>query len=273
MIETVKAALTVTEALIKKTERSIDPNLTGTLIKPPKGKTSRPYYKYQKIINGKPRRFYLGKKDSAKLRRFVENQFRIKRLELLKANKFVLEDFLAGYREYGVSEVYNLLSGAYSELPRVAFVDRRFQEIWDWAHEPYEKNLRKYPNAVNKSKLGERTRSKGETILHNEIIARGIPFRYDGLLVLEDIDGTEVDRYPDYLFLCYDGSMIAIEHLGRLDRMGYALETAEKLRVYLLNGFVLGVNLFLTSDDKDHGMDSQVADNILALVERRFYGL
>ena len=45
------------------------------------------------------------------------------------------------------------------------------------------------------------------------------------------------------------------------------------MRIYLLNGFVLGVNLFFTSDDKDHGLDSQVADNILALVERRFYGL
>ena len=224
-----------------------------------------------RTIDGKRRRFYLGVKGSEKLQKYVGNCFRKERLAILRSNKKCLERFIRDYEDYSVSSVYARMPGAFAELPKESFVDDRFKELWDWAHEDYKRNPKPFSRSVNIACDGTRVRSKGECVLYNECTAACLPFRYDGLLELWDERGRLCEFYPDIQIQCYNTKLIIIEHLGMLDDPDYAATVAKKLRVYLHNGFILGKNLFLTSDDKDGGLDSEVTERLIETIKEMFY--
>jgi hypothetical protein len=151
------------------------------------------------------------------------------------------------------------------------FVDERLEELKAWAAENYEQNTHKYSEAVFYACDGTRVRSKGEVIIYNLLYAIGIPFRYDALIYVTDDWGRRIKISPDFLIQCYDGTFIIIEHLGGLKSPDYCSSFATKCRQYLNEGYVLGENLFLTSDDKSGGIDAEAVAAIIDLVERRFY--
>ena len=77
---------------------------------------------------------------------------------------------------------------------------------------------------------------------------------------------------PDFVIRCLDGTIIIIEHLGRLHDLRYAMNFAEKCNWYIQNGYVLGKNYFVTSDDVNGGTDSRAILKVVEKVERLFYG-
>ena len=150
--------------------------------------------------------------------------------------------------------------------------NKRYEELKAWANAPYEKNPFPFPEAENYAKDGTRLRSKGECIWYNLLQERGIVFRNECKMVFWDKEGNEKVFYPDFLIQCFDGTLIIIEHLGKLGDLGYAIKFGEKCHYYLLDGYVLGRNFFVTSDDKHYGTDSAIIAQTVAHIERLFYG-
>lgn len=118
----------------------------------------------------------------------------------------------------------------------------------DWEREPYEKNT-KYPEQLTvPTKKGEMVRSKSEGLIADEMLSEGIAYRYECKLIL---DGVEL--FPDFTIKSRRNQRLIIwEHFGRIDDPKYVAKTARKLRLYLDNGYIPGVNLIMTFEDKKH---------------------
>ena len=65
------------------------------------------------------------------------------------------------------------------------------------------------------------------------------------------------------MILCFDGSLIIVEHLGMLDKEDYLLNTFRRIHLYLINGFKLNKNLFLTADHAKGKIDAQAVDELV----------
>ena len=119
---------------------------------------------------------------------------------------------------------------------------------------------------------GTRMRSKGECIWYNLLRGRGILFRYDCAVTFVDQYGKQKTWCPDFVILCFDGTIILIEHLGGMGDLSYAMDFGEKSYWYFQEGFILGKNYFVTSDDPDYGTDSQMIARHVDRIEEMFYG-
>ena len=82
----------------------------------------------------------------------------------------------------------------------------------------------------------------------------GLDYRYE-----YPIEGhrTPGIRRPDFTFFDTEEHPILWEHLGMLNDPDYRARWNAKLAWYEDNGFTQGVNLFISRDEADGGLDSQ----------------
>jgi hypothetical protein len=104
---------------------------------------------------------------------------------------------------------------------------------------PYAEHL------VHRTSRGELVRSKSELAIANHLFNIKLDYQYE-----RELRGTvDPDRLrPDFSFIDDAGDVIIWEHLGMLDRPGYAEGWDWKRRWYARNGFELNRNLFTTSE-------------------------
>ncbi len=104
---------------------------------------------------------------------------------------------------------------------------------------PYAEHL------IHRTLRGELVRSKSELAIANYLHSIHLPYLYE-----RELQGTiDKDRLrPDFSFIDDAGDLILWEHLGMLDRPGYAEGWDWKRAWYARNGFELGKNLFTTSE-------------------------
>ncbi len=119
---------------------------------------------------------------------------------------------------------------------------------------PYVENL------IHKSNDGTFVRSKSEVIICNLLAEEGIEYEYERRL--ETKDGW---RLPDFTFIDPAGELIILEHLGMLHKPAYRKDWEKKKKFYEEQGFIEGVNLFITVDDEKGGIDSQsIKDGVIS---------
>ena len=94
---------------------------------------------------------------------------------------------------------------------------------------------------------------------------------YHCLMPFKDQNGRIRELSPDVLIQRFNHQFVIIEHAGMLSDPGYAMRFGEKCHIYLQNGYVLGKNFFVTSDDKYGGTDSEAIYQVALEVERLFY--
>ena len=242
----------------------------GVLILQPNG---RHLYAYERVkVNNKPKKNYLGTLDSPPVREIFSVRLNSDRLKRLKKNRRLLQKLAQEYQDDSFEELVSDMPRAYQKVARANCFDQRYEELRAWANANYPKNTYPFPRAEIYAKDGTRLRSKGECIWYNLLQERGILFRNDCKMVFRDDKGNEKILYPDFLIQCYDGTFIIIEHLGKLGNLGYAIDFGEHCHWYLLGGFIFGKNLFVTSDDKYYGTDSQMIEKMVDQIEQLFYG-
>lgn len=230
-------------------------------------------YCYQSIYENGKRvdKRYLGSPDSDAVHEYCSLKYREELLRRLLRNRELLKRVESSITDYDPVSVYTALPAACRRASSEAYIDERYEELKAWARD-HQKNGAPFPKASNFAEDGTRVRSKGECIIYNLLLERGIPFRYDSLLTIDDEHGFSKTLSPDFLIQCYDGQFVIIEHLGWLGDKTYALDYGEKCYWYLLKGFVPGKNFLVTSDDRDGGTDSGAAAAVIAKVEQLFWG-
>lgn len=229
------------------------------------------YYYLCITKNKKKKRLYLGKANSPELKRAVSVFFKKAHLEILKHNKEVLEEAINNLWDDSVSGIIGHLPRVCREVCREGFRDPRLEELKAWASADYPKNTYPLSESANYAKDGTRVRSKGEALWYNLLLEAGIPFRYECKITVVDENGWEVELCPDFMIQCYDGTMIIIEHLGGLKSAKYRSDLTAKLYYYQKEGYVIGDNLFLTSDDADHNTSSEMIARKVQEIEKMFY--
>ena len=221
--------------------------------------------------DGNAAKQYLGTTDSETARLFVRNRFlREKRKRLIKDQKLI-EKMMREYQGYSYEEVMAALPASYKTIANEDFNNQRYEEIKQWANAEYEVNNTPFPKAGIDARAGRRVRSKVEGLLLNLLIERGIPFRYDSIMTFTDQYGNTKDLSPDVVIQCFNRLLVIIEHAGMFSDPRYAMAFGEKLYWYLQDNYISGKNLFITSDDRNGGTDTQAILQVVLQVERLFY--
>ncbi len=230
-------------------------------------------YCYENLpgTDGKPQQKYLGTPDSEAARALVKSKFLQEKHRRLMANHELLGEMARRYQDCSFDGVMSALPEKYRAVAFEDFNNERYEELKAWASADYEKNAAPFPNAKIYSQTGERMRSKGECLHANILCGFGVVYRYDCVITVTDTFGNTKKLCPDFLIQCFDGTFIIIEHLGRLFDKGYALSLGEKCYWYLHEGFVLGENFFVTSDDIHGGTDTEAIYRMALEVQRRFF--
>ena len=248
------------------------------------------WYKGRKRI----RKQYLGKPDSEEVLRHVGARMQQERLRRLQHDQELLSKLEQEYEDYDPASLLKALPASYqtvfeqlqgdhpaAEASRqrlkgspsdLLLYDWRYDEVKQWAAGSFERNTAPFPKAATYAKDGTRVRSKGECIYYNLLQEHGIPFVYDCYHTFTDQNGETRRICPDFVIRCLDDRLIIIEHLGRLYDMGYSIDAGKKLCWYIHSGYILGKNLFVTSDDVNGGTDSRAILEVVEMVERMFFG-
>ncbi|MDD3220452.1 MAG: ATPase [Lachnospiraceae bacterium] len=133
------------------------------------------------------------------------------------------------------------------------------QKVTEWLAETYEHNT-KYPEQLTqKSISGNVVRSKSESLIDMALYVNQIPFRYEALLLLNDIP-----VYPDFTILHPNTQQIYYwEHFGMMDNEKYAKNVYSKLTIYTENNIIPSINLITTFETKEHPLSSELVEKVI----------
>ena len=129
-----------------------------------------------------------------------------------------------------------------------------------WDFESYEKSCSHPENLVVSTLKGDMVRSKSEAMIANELLAMGIPYRYENPIVL---DGRQL--HPDFTVKSLKNDRLIIwEHFGKADDPDYVENNILwRLEKYLNNGYIPGYNLIITFEDKKHPLTLEMVRNVI----------
>ncbi len=114
---------------------------------------------------------------------------------------------------------------------------------------------------LHETLAGIKTRSKSEAIICNIITSYDIPVLYEKPFPYPAANGQIYS--PDFTFELPFGEKYIWEHFGMLNDIGYCEHNAQKLNLYQRHGFLIGVNLFITQDDVNGGINSRLIHEIV----------
>ena len=246
-----------------------------SIIKSSRG--DRDYFYSQKSNKGKLKRIYLGTADSDLVKQARNDQLNAALSNVLSYDKEILEKCGQGLKPFDLHALEQYISPCLRGINTEFVLNEEVQKLWDWASEDYQKNTAPFPKRKIYAEDGTRVRSKGECLWFNEFIHQWVPKRYDPLIELDNPKpgilgpGEYVWVSPDFLLKCLDGTYIIVEHLGYLMDDKYANDFRDKLQIYLYNGFIPGVNLFILSDDVNGGTDSQAIKEMVERIKQRIF--
>lgn len=231
-------------------------------------KNGKVYYKhvtYMKGKDGKTRRSSRHlKKEDAELLYSLRRKAYLKEAVRRMTKNLTLQKKAAAYEPYDYYSIWGSLGEAYRFGNVEQFLRQEGIEI---SH--VDKNGQTYRTQGLRQPTtgGFSARSKGETLIAEALMARGIVFQFEAEYVAVRQDGTAFLLHPDFKIPLRDGGVLLWEHLGLLSKSDYALDAGERLFFYNQLGFNPGANLILTADDKDGNTDMQAIARILDWIE------
>ena len=135
------------------------------------------------------------------------------------------------------------------QLPRLALLSGAEEktlpdELLAWKNEPFPSSPPHPENRTIRSSAGLMVRSKAEDMIATELTRCGIPFHYEETLYV----GTQI-YHPDFRIKHpITGDFIIWEHFGKMDDPEYAASALRKIQQYKSAGYILGVNLIITTE-------------------------
>lgn len=259
--------ITITQNKLKK----IGLKPAGTLIcLHPTTKTIQYYVNV--FDHGKNTRKSIGGPGEKLVQDYKQARFYKVRLKLLQHNRKVLKRAFDQLSDYSAEAIHRSLPSAYKCLPDDCFTDDQLNELKRWVRARYRRNSYALPDNPNIACDGTETRSKGETIIYDNVYYSDMAFLYDTFQKWKGRSGTVHNISPDFLFKCKDGTLLVWEHLGLLGNGRYSDNIIEKLNKYLDCGFVIGDNLIITSDNVDGNTNELAILDTLEMVYRRVMG-
>lgn len=132
-------------------------------------------------------------------------------------------------------------------------------ELRDWMNADYQQNVAYPQHLLHKTLAGHMVRSKSEALISNSLFTRKIPYRYECILEIDNIQ-----FFPDFTILHpQTGKIIYWEHFGLIDDPAYCDKSFNKLKIYALHGIIPSVNLILTFETRQYPIDVESIDTVI----------
>ena len=109
---------------------------------------------------------------------------------------------------------------------------------------------------------GDRVVSKSEEIIADRLNSRGIPYRYEQILILNP--HSNLYYFPDFTILnVRTRKEIYWEHLGMVDKNDYWRDNLKKLSDYAQYGYIPGKNLILSFECTEQQLSTEYVDSMI----------
>lgn len=200
----------------------------------------------------------------------IQKEYNQKTLPALEVEIACLRKFLSEYKTKNSCGVYEKLSAPRRQLVTpLTLSDEQYADAWL----KVEYRRKKFPDNAPPffTENNEHVRSKSEKIIADALKAMGVPYRYEfPLLMDKNADDTDFPDYdfcrlhPDFYCLnLRTREEFAWEHFGMMDDPEYASRAAEKLQLYIENGFFPGKNLIITMETTKKPLSSKTLKSII----------
>ena len=219
-------------------------------------------YHKRVIHNGKRTSVKLGGPDNDEVIKIKQKKYDEEMLNVLIKNQRVLESIDGKLDLYDPDSIDELLNPLYRDQSGLVNKAAGVVEPEEWKRIIKRNN---YPldDDSNVTTDGMKTRSKSELVIYSIIKGYRVVFEYDMEIILKNDAGERVKICPDFVILCNDGSIIIIEHLGKLGNDDYLANALRRIHIYLINGYKLNETLFLTADTIDGKINAEAVDELI----------
>ena len=222
------------------------------------------YFQYNKNNAGKYRTGkYISKEKMPIIQQLAQKDYNVKLTSLIEKEIKLLEkiekfEALENKNKMQIENVYDSLS-----LERKALVEPMYisneEYAKKWQEEPYTK--KPFLDGVVEiyTDRDERVRSKSEKILADRLFKRGIPYKYECPIMLNNRI-----IHPDFTVLNVKSRKeIYWEHMGMMDNKEYAIAAVKRIDDYGKNGICVGDNLILTFETSVSLLKTQDIDQMI----------
>lgn len=163
------------------------------------------------------------------------------------------------------SNIFNQIKDIYSESPQeiksyLTPIDISDEDyINEWMSIPFQEKHKQNLLTTYKTNQGELVRSKSELNIANALYKKGIPYKYECPLTLNNIV-----IYPDFTVLDVKNRReVYWEHRGMMDDRDYIKHSVLRLKDYSKSGIVLGKNLIISEESAAYTLGTDEIDRII----------
>lgn len=205
---------------------------------------------------------YLRQNDTELIRELVQKDHIDKAIRAATHEAEVLKKDIIGYPKLTMEKVYEALPEERKEYASPIIPgDEEYAREWlavPFKPKPFKKGAPKYYTLK-----GERVRSKSEVIIADRLFAKGIPYKYECPLWVEN--GF---IHPDFTILkMSDRKVVYHEHCGKMTDPEYTKDIPERANKYARIGIFQGDRLFYTFESAECPLDIEALD---AFIENNF---
>lgn len=221
------------------------------LAKAPSGKMSIANSKkrtqfYLRATNDAKTGEYMSKSDISRLKIYAQKRYDEKVIKLVNSEIKNLETFLDRSNDV-LTQIQQIYSNNPIEVKNlinpIDMTDDDYASAWisiPFIGKDIQENTPFYETTRK-----ERVRSKSELNIANMLESKGIPYKYECPLVLQN--GIVI--YPDFTLLdIRNRQEIYWEHRGMMDDKEYARNSVQRIKTLMRNGICIGKNLIITEE-------------------------
>lgn len=257
MLDILKKREELLSRTIDRLDEKIDSLPEGSIrVKHKAGTFHYLYYQEDKTIK------YLRKNDSETIKNLIQKKYLKLVQKAVKQEVKALSKAIELYPKNRMERIYEELPSELKEhaLPIIPD-DDQFAAKWQaepFKPKPFKKGAPKYYTLK-----GERVRSKSEVIIADRLFAKGIPYKYECPLWVEN--GF---IHPDFTILrMSDRKIVYHEHCGKMTDPEYTKDIPERANKYARIGIFQGDRLFYTFESAECPLDIEALD---AFIENNF---
>ena len=205
------------------------------------------------------KRTYMSRSENELVLALAQKDYDEQILDAARGEIAALTSLIHKYELGTAEDVFDKLSPERQELV-TPFILPDDVFIQNWLDKPYDSPGFAEGEPVILNSKGLRVRSKSESGISDKYDARGIPYRYEEPLFLEGYGWVN----PDFRLLNvrYRKEIIH-EHLGKMDDPLYADDNVAKIIAYQSNGYILGKNLLITMETRNHPFNTRDIDLLI----------